>query len=254
MERDDIYEILNDAYFGPEAHEQDVIRSLRDLLPSRGTFVDLGASLGQYSKAVAEIFESGKIIAVEADPIRFEQLQRNFDSWRKEHPAVEFRAVHAAVSDEPGSITFQSTNSNVSGGLARNELAHLSEDARKAVEWEEVEVPALTLDGLLENETVDLVKMDIEGAEWRAFAGAQQLLREGRSLVLVELHPFGGPDGGSTRKIVLEQMKAHGFQYAPLFDKALFGRGLWHRQPRLFFRSRLARQLERVRAKLRAGV
>jgi hypothetical protein len=49
MERDDIYEILNDAYFGPEAHEQDVIRSLRKLLPSRGTFVDLGASLGQYS-------------------------------------------------------------------------------------------------------------------------------------------------------------------------------------------------------------
>lgn len=61
MDKKTIYGILNEAYFGAQPHEQQAIRALRWLLPGRGTFVDLGASLGQYSKAGVEIMQEGAV-------------------------------------------------------------------------------------------------------------------------------------------------------------------------------------------------
>ena len=73
----------------------------------------------------------------------------------------------SALSNQDGTITFHSTNSNVSGGLFKHGLDHLSEEHLSNVEWSEIEVPSITLDSFVGKHLPSLVKMDVEGTELR---------------------------------------------------------------------------------------
>jgi hypothetical protein len=54
-------------------------------------------------------------------------------------------------------------------------------------------VPVLSLDGYLAHAALrpNLVKIDVEGAEWEVLRGAQRMLLEARPIVLVEIHDRG---------------------------------------------------------------
>ena len=52
------------------------------------------------------------------------------------------------------------------------------------------QVQAVTLDRFLEDEPcIDIIKMDIEGAEWRALQGMRRLIQRHRPLLFTEFHP-----------------------------------------------------------------
>src|SRR3546814_18638157 len=111
--------------------------------------------------------KSGRIVAIEADPIRHEELQRNAALWAKSSAAT-IDCLFAAVSNRVGSTTFHTTNSNVSGGL-------FPHDIKQEVKWQEIGVPAITLDTLLENETTDFPTPDMEVHELRMLKGTPQI-------------------------------------------------------------------------------
>src|SRR3546814_7789030 len=171
LDKQDVYAILNRAYFSEDCHEKTLLEQLPRFLEKSRLVVDVGASLGQYTKCASEAMKSGRIVAIEADPIRHEELQRNAALWAKSS-AAPIDCLFAAVSNRVGSTTFHTTNSNVSGGL-------LPPTIKQEVKWQEIEVPAITLETLFENETPDFLKADIEGAELRMLQGATRIL--GRS-------------------------------------------------------------------------
>ena len=76
MELQELYKIWNDQYFGENMHEKEVINSLPYLLRNAEVFVDVGASIGQYTFFGNKIMNNGKIYAIEADPLRFERLDK----------------------------------------------------------------------------------------------------------------------------------------------------------------------------------
>lgn len=121
-------------------------------------------------------------------------------------------AHHAAVAKTSGSMTFFSTQSNVSGGLFPHSLEHLDEKMRANVQWTGMQVPALPLDELFANDIPDFIKMDIEGGEWDALAGARRLLQSRKATWLIELHDFGGHKPFE----VIELMRNHGYYNAEL--------------------------------------
>ena len=49
MELQELYKIWNDQYFGENMHEKEVINALPYLLRNAEVFVDVGASIGQYT-------------------------------------------------------------------------------------------------------------------------------------------------------------------------------------------------------------
>ncbi len=98
MDKKEIYETLGDAYFSDNAHEKEIIDHLPMLLKEASLVVDVGASLGQYTRAMTRSMSGGKVHAIEADPIRAEQLLRNCDEWGRE--STNQISVHQmAVSD-----------------------------------------------------------------------------------------------------------------------------------------------------------
>lgn len=137
--------LSKDVYAPPPDIEQRL--SGRDLV-----ILDLGANIGLYALSeVARHGSSCRVIAVEPDPGNVEILRQNVA-----HNGLESQItiVEAAVSTEVGTAVF------VSGDGERSHVARGASDGAGAIE-----VP--TRDAFPLMEGADVVKIDIEGSEWK---------------------------------------------------------------------------------------
>lgn len=195
MEKNQIYEILEEQYFGGSPHEQQEIAGLKDIIPATTKrVIDVGASLGQYTKAFAQVLGTAEIIAIEADPVRFDRLKDHCEDWQQQFGA-NIRVIYGAACDAGGEATFFTTESNVSGAI--NLISERSSS------WTEIRVPAHTLDDLCTDKNNTFIKMDIEGGEFGAISGAIGLLDGEKNVFLLELHVWGDQKRNKTVSDVL---------------------------------------------------
>ena len=215
VEKQQIYDILNECYFSENCHEKEVLNNFGRLVPEGGVFVDVGASLGQFTRYAAAYLGQSRIICIEADPVRFEELERNCRVWGQEYH-VPIEATHSAVSSEDTSeITFYTTNSNVSGGL-------FSHTDAQAIDWQPISFPALTLDSMFPDKPPEFVKVDIEGGEYQMLLGAKKILEQNQTVFLMELHPWIDQEGKDPAKESRELFKCFGYYSVSFYGKQLF--------------------------------
>jgi FkbM family methyltransferase len=148
------------------------------------TFVDVGANWGYFTLLGAvRVGPKGVVLSLEPHPLLHDRLIQNIQRNRFE----QVRAFPYAASIRRETLQFVSydhrqDNWGTSRIVANNE-------AKKSC----IEVQGIPLDELLrENQIshVDLMKMDIEGAEGFALAGLEGMIRERRiSRLILELHP-----------------------------------------------------------------
>lgn len=115
------------------------------------TVVDLGAHVGVFSVFAASL-GAARVIAVEPQPENLELLRMNTADW----PAVEVYECAMGASEEPRWIGGES------GG------AHTIPLSPGETPFEGVQVPTITLEGLLTEAdvpSVRLLKLDMEGGE-----------------------------------------------------------------------------------------
>jgi FkbM family methyltransferase len=139
------------------------------------SIVDLGANAGQGCCFLHASHPNAAILAVEPDPSTFITLRQNVGGL----PAVRIDRV--AVTDRDQPLLLQRPRGRSWGATVLTD-EHTAEST--------VEVDGLTLDSLLaryEIQTVDLLKVDIEGMEVRALTTGTSLLRVGT--VMGEFHP-----------------------------------------------------------------
>lgn len=152
---------------------------IRALKPD-GVVLDIGAYFGYYSMLACRYAgPQASVYAFEPFPKSFAMLEENkrlngFDSMV---------CVNLAISDQPAEWSFRvAPTSNLgSGGLTSNPSPKGSN-----------RVTATTVDHFVAEkglDRVDLIKMDVEGAEVRALAGAEKTLRRFRPVMMVELDP-----------------------------------------------------------------
>ncbi len=214
MSKDEIIQTLNNAYFSEECHEKEILEQLPELLVDTKVFVDIGASLGQYTFHANKNMRQGRIFAIEPDPIRHQELANNCRQWEAKY-TNKIIPIHAAACDKDGKTRFYVTNSDVSGGLFTHDVSH------KSVNWQEQVVNCLRLDTLFADESPDFIKIDVEGAELSVLKGAVNILERGRTRFLIEVHSF-------SRQVkpadVTDFMKSWGYFGHDLFGKILFTR------------------------------
>lgn len=157
---------------------------VRALLEPGATFVDVGANWGYFSLlAAALIGTQGRVISIEPDPRLFALLQANLG----ENGRANSYPVPRAAAAGAGTLSL--------AGFAEDQdnrgLSRLSERVVQGVPSFEVQtdtVDAILLE--LHSGPVDLLKMDIEGAEDLALQGMADGLARGRyRRILLELHP-----------------------------------------------------------------
>jgi FkbM family methyltransferase len=147
------------------------------------TFVDVGAGVGSYTLMIAEEYKTKavRVIAIEAYPENFKALCRNVECNNFKY----VKTVNKAVSDSKGVITMyrQNDTHRTRAGQYTSILNTLDVSSNGAA----CEVECDTLDDIIGNDKVDLMKVDIEGAEVLALKGATNTLKRLRKII-VEVH------------------------------------------------------------------
>jgi FkbM family methyltransferase len=171
-------------------------------------FVDVGANWGYFTLAAAHLVGAGgRVLSIEVDPRACRTLKDNLARNRLDFVTV----CEMAASDVPGTLAMRQyeTAANDSGnfGLARSTTV--------VDHGPTFDVVARPLDDVLDEagiDRVDLLKMDIEGAEGRALAGLHRALTAKRvAAVLLELHPQHLHDLGSSVERVIAELRGYGY-------------------------------------------
>jgi FkbM family methyltransferase len=142
-------------------------RRIAQLAQAGGLMVDVGANYGYYSCLWAAAHPENRAIAFEASPRNFSALELNLINNGLE-TQVDVRRT--AVGKECGSLpfTFGAEEQSGWGGL----LAHKEKGT--------IDVPVVSLDEVFVNnqdERIDVLKIDTEGADTWVIQGAEKLLR-----------------------------------------------------------------------------
>jgi FkbM family methyltransferase len=183
-----------DDAIGPSDHEAPLLPELLALLPPGGVFVDVGAHVGRYAVRLAA--RCAQVVAVEPNPDAAVGLRRNL-----ELNAITNVAVHeVAAYDSKRTLMLWDPYGRVAGGTTRTlplgATASLPSDFRLDAaadttvvtpeRWQVVGAPLDSID--LAVPRIDLLKIDVEGAEAHVLRGARELLRRYRPAVWIELH------------------------------------------------------------------
>ena len=161
--------------FDSEKKEQALVRSL--VAPGMVAF-DVGANIGKYTKLFSLLVGgSGKVFAFEPDPRSAERVRKLVAESALDNVTI----INQAVAESPGKVTL---NQFPDEYCSWNSLGrpHM-EDPRNPSQFvpivSSVEVEAVTLDDFCRAhgiDRIDYLKLDVEGAEFRALQGARDLL------------------------------------------------------------------------------
>lgn len=177
---------------------------IRTLLPLGGTFVDIGAHIGLLTLAGARAVGSkGRVYSFEAAPETYKLLERTI-AINHVAPPVVARSV--AVGAERGEHVF-----HVRSILGHSSLYDFSE-SDEGFTVEDVTVQVMPLDQLLPpGERIDLVKIDVEGAELDVLAGMTELLKRNPEVALLtEFGPSHLKRVGQTPEAWFAAFESHG--------------------------------------------
>jgi len=158
--------VSRDLYLGQI--EDDVVEFLKWYLRPGMVAMDIGANIGIYSLLIAKyVGASGSVHAFEPTPRTFEQLCANYEL--NGFTCVQLNQL--AVADKSGTSTFYLYNQCGMNSMRRQDWV--------GKPLEQIVVETISLDEyvLAKNlQRVDLLKIDVEGAELTVFKGARSLL------------------------------------------------------------------------------
>jgi FkbM family methyltransferase len=175
-------QVQRQIYFG--VYDEPESRLVRNLAASYEVCLDIGANVGYYTLLMANLVGPGGMVhAFEPIPMLADRLSMNVER----SGLSNVRLNRAAVSARPGHLELF-----VREGVSNSGWASIVPSAtHRNVP---LQVPTVTIDEYVMTEglaRVDLMKLDIEGAEPGALTGGARLLsRPDAPDILCELNPY----------------------------------------------------------------
>lgn len=161
---------------------------------------DIGANVGYFSLLAALLAgPEGKVFAFEPLPRNLDYLQKHI----KINKIYNIQIIKAAVSNQKGEAFFDLGPSAAMG--------HLSESG-------EIKVRMVCLDQMLEAgelQPPDYMKVDVEGAEYDALRGAQNLLKTYRPVLFLDTH------NRNAHHLTIKLLEELGYRFEILDEKPL---------------------------------
>ena len=186
---------------------RDMTRWARALLPAGGVFLDVGAHAGYFSLlASTRVGPSGRVFAVEPNPRTFAALQRHLTR----NAVANVHAMMCGLADREGVLALH---------LPPSQLDYNATVLPRAG-WTPADVPVRRLDDCIRDwkiDRIDLMKIDVEGAEPLVLAGGANALTRG--VVRHAMIEVNGPrltEGGHSPAALAESLTRLGFMPASL--------------------------------------
>lgn len=181
-----------------------------DAVQPGNVVADVGAHFGTFTLlAAARVGSTGKVVAFEPDEAARTRLRANLSLNRFED-RVHVSAT--AVSDAEGTTTFFARPGETVGSLVPSQAGNGPGTASMPVS-----VETLTLDRFFAQlgRDPDVVKIDVEGAEFAVLRGADRIVRSGARMFF-EIHPYAWRAAGHTANDLVHWLAARGRQMIEL--------------------------------------
>ena len=189
-----------------EKYEASTTKLFKKKIDPGMTIIDIGAHIGYFTRLFSKLAgKNGKIYAFEADDENFSLLKENTSSLKN---AQIFNKI---ISDKTG-LMFLFKIKGCSGGhsIIKNPESHKS-----------IEIPSITIDDFIAEKgikNVDIIKIDIEGAEPLAFLGMKKTIEKSKKMkILMEFNPKALESGNVIPMEFLEEC-SHSFDFFQIVD------------------------------------
>ncbi len=173
-------------------YEEYLLLSLKQTTNLSGkTIWDVGAHVGYHTLLFAkEVGQNGKVISFEPNPVNLKNLEHNINLNQSISHIINIKNI--ALSDTRGEATFDAeTDGNktaTSGSHLDNITPPLPQETYR--NFKKIIVKTDTIDGLKENglPEPDIIKIDVEGAEYLVLLGARKLVSDKKPIFIIEIH------------------------------------------------------------------
>ena len=153
--------------------EKEEVYSLINESRNISSIIDAGAYNGDTLKEATEFFPHlSKAFAIEADVKNYKRLLRTVETLGK----IDVTAINGAVWCEEGTTAFSTSGNRNSSVSSTTSYQHKT-----------VEIPLITIDNTVSQE-IDYIKYDVEGAEYEALIGSDEIIKKYRPVILVSVY------------------------------------------------------------------
>lgn len=193
-----LYNLL--YFFYKRISDKEIVTWLTERIQPGMRVVDVGGNIGFYSILFSRLVgEHGVVHVFEPDPVNFRYLKTNTKGLKN------IVINRCAVAERSGTIRlFHSDDLNVD-----HQTYDIGENRNS------IEVPCVTLDDYFhQNESVDFIKIDIQGYEFHALLGMKEMIKRSHSAVIFsEFWPYGLRKAGIDPNAYLAFLKEMGFEW-----------------------------------------
>jgi len=180
-------------------HSTEVASFLKRHLQPDMTFVDVGANLGELTLVAAKRLAKGRVLAFEPVPQIFAQLSRNVALNNLSHVDL----FNIGLFDKTDSLPIYQEQ-DINFGTMNEGVPSLFSTG---TDQQEVTVPLRRFDDVAREyglEQLDVMKLDVEGAEMMVLRGAEPFLRRLRPLIITELSDTNFQRAGYTSRDLID--------------------------------------------------
>ncbi|MBP0494944.1 FkbM family methyltransferase [Roseomonas indoligenes] len=159
-------------------YEPEVAAVFRSVLRPGMGVLDIGGNIGYFTMlSAALVGPTGRVFAVEPNPGN----ARMIEASRVLNGFAQVTVLQAAAGRAPGLLALNTSHSNGTTSTL---------EARSAAILEARTVACLPLDRVVpEAGSIDLIKVDVEGAEYTALLGCEGIIRRHRPVIVSEFSP-----------------------------------------------------------------
>src|SRR3974390_3330884 len=177
------------ARYARTGYEPVFYRNFVDRIRPGMTVFDVGAHVGIFTLGAAlRVGKSGCVFAFEPAPDTVDMLRRHV---RMNGMDDVIEVVPSIVSDADGKATFYAHGLSMAASMSQSNTVDLNPERPERAAT--LDLTSMARDTFCETRGIspDVIKIDVEGAEYLALKGAERLLGAGRPspVILCEVHP-----------------------------------------------------------------
>lgn len=167
-----------------QRYDKQTKRIMQIVLEDESTFIDVGSHKGEVLELALKISKKGKHFAFEPIPYLFHKLNDKYGS--------KCEVLNYGLSDQKKQSSFQHVTTNPAySGIKKRTYP-------KEEKVETIQIQLDTLDNQLkQHDRVDMIKIDVEGAELEVLRGAKKIIEKFHPIIVFE-HGLGASDHYNT--------------------------------------------------------
>lgn len=207
----DLGEHMGSQIFWFGYYARDVLFALRDRIRPGMVFLDVGANIGEVSLFAAKrVGPRGRVISFEpvndlADKFAANVAKNGFEHVSLLRSGVAEKKGEAVIFDQPSKFQDGSQHRGL-GTLYQSDLRNEPKQT----------IPLMTIDNVVDDtgsEPVDIMKIDVEGAELPALHGAENVLRRFKPSIAIEIGLDTCRQAGYEPKDIFDYLTPFGYRF-----------------------------------------